>query len=90
MKLSVDVVRKNRKWHVPVSIATFAMGICLTMVYLIPSFAPQYHDMATHGNVCMAVPYAIFILVGFPLFTLWYYTKLDADPEYIEQFYEQD
>jgi cytochrome bd-type quinol oxidase subunit 2 len=89
MQLSKESVMKNKKWHVPVSIATLAMGIYLTLVCMIPSFAPEYHNAITSERIIfMIIPYAIFIMIGAPLYTLWVYTKMDTDEEFCEQYFE--
>jgi len=88
MKLSVENVKRNMKWHVPASIATLAMGIYLALICFVPSFVPEYHEIVMTGKIFMVVPYAIFIMIGSPIFTLWHYTKLETDAAFREQYYE--
>jgi len=78
----------NMKWHVPVSVTTLAMGIYLALAYMLPSFVPEYHDIIMNGSLHLVMPYAIFVLIGFPLFTLWFYTKLDTDLEFCDLYCE--
>jgi hypothetical protein len=88
MQFSKESFKNNKKWHVPASIATLAMGIYLTLVYMIPSFAPEYHEIVTSGKLFMVIPSAIFVLIGSPLYALWFYTKMDTDMEFCEQYFE--
>ena len=88
MNSSVAGVKRNKVWHVPASIATLAMGIYLALVYFVPSFAPEYHEMVMAGNATRIIPYALLLLIGSPVFTLWHYVKLDTDPEFVERNYE--
>jgi len=88
MNYLVADVKRNKIWHVPASIATLAMGIYLALVYFVPSFAPEYHEMVTAGNAIKIVPYALLLLIGAPVFSLWHYIKLDTDPEFVERYYE--
>ena len=88
MTSSVAGVRKNKIWHVPASIATLAMGIYLALVCFIPSFAPEYHETVVTGNTIKIIPYALLLLIGSPVFSLWHYAKLDEDPEFVERYYE--
>ena len=90
MKLSRNNVIKNKKWHVPVSIATLATGIYLTLVLMLPSFAPEYHEVVTSGKLFIVLPYIIFVMISSPLFTLWHYTKRETDGEFRELHYEQE
>lgn len=84
----VEDVKRKKIWHVPASIATLSMGIYLTLVCFVPSFAPEYHEMVTAGNAIKIVPYALLLLIGAPVFSLWHYIKLDTDPEFVERYYE--
>jgi hypothetical protein len=88
MNPSVEDVKRNKKWHVPASIATLAMGIYLALVYFVPSFAPEYHELVMTGNAIKIAPYALLLLIGSPIFSLWHYAKLDTDPEFVERYYE--
>ena len=88
MNSSVAGVKKNKIWHVPASIATFAMGIYLALIIFVPSFAPEYHEMVMTGNAMKIVPYALLLLIGSPVFSLWHYVKIDKDPEFVERYYE--
>ena len=88
MQLSRITIKRNMKWHLPVSVATLAMGIYLTLVYMIPSFVPEYHHLVTTGRLYLIIPYAIFIMIGAPLYTLWVYTKMENDEEFCEQYFE--
>ena len=88
MNSSVDGVKRNKVWHVPASIATLAMGIYLALVYFVPSFAPEYHEVVMAGNATKIIPYALLLLIGSPVFSLWHYVKLDTDPEFVERNYE--
>ena len=88
MNSSVDGVKRNKVWHIPASIATLAMGIYLALVYFVPSFAPEYHEVVMAGNATKIIPYALLLLIGSPVFSLWHYVKLDTDPEFVERNYE--
>jgi hypothetical protein len=88
MKLSAEDMKKNMKWHVPASIATLAMGIYLALVCFVPSFVPEYHEFVMTGKAFMLVPYGLLIMIGSPIFSLWHYTKLETDPAFREQYYE--
>jgi hypothetical protein len=88
MNSSVEEVKRNKKWHVPVSIATLAMGIYLALVYLVPSFVPEHHELVMSADGLKIAPYALLLLIGSPLFSLWHYTKLDTDPAFAEKYYK--
>ena len=88
MNSSVAVVKRNKIWHVPVSIATLAMGIFLAMICFVPSFVPEYHEMVIAGKAAKIIPYALLLLIASPVFSLWHYVKLDTDPECVELHYE--
>ncbi len=88
MNSSVAVVKRNKIWHVPASIATLAMGIFLAMVCFVPSFVPEYHEMVIAGKAAKIIPFALLLLIGPPVFSLWHYVKLDTDPEFVELHYE--
>jgi hypothetical protein len=88
MSSSVSGVKRNKKWHVPASIATFAMGIYFALIIFVPSFDPEYHEMVMTGNAIKLIPYALLLLIGSPVFSLWHYAKIDTDPEFVERHYE--
>jgi hypothetical protein len=88
MKFDLNSVKRNMRWHVPCSIATLAMGIYLALVYLVPSFAQEYHAQLFHSDLNRIVPYAIVMLVGSPLFSLWFYTKIGTDEDFRNWYFE--
>jgi hypothetical protein len=75
-------------WHVPCCIVTMALGIYLSLVYLIPSFVPEYHEVLFHGDLYKIVPFGIAVLVGSPLFSLWFYTKAENDENIRNSFFD--
>jgi hypothetical protein len=82
MNFNLRSVNKNMFWQVPLSIITFAAGIYLSLICLFPSFVPEHHEMVMNGLLFVMVPYAIFVLIGIPMLTLWYYARLYSEEEY--------
>ena len=79
-----DSLKRQKLWHVPCSIATLAMGIYLALVCLVPSFGGEYHEMIFSSSYSMLLPFALFVLIGSPVYALWYYTKMETDEEFRE------
>ncbi len=88
MKFKLDSVKRNMRWHVPCSVVTLVLGIYLTLVYLIPSFAYEYHTLMFQSDVYKIVPFTIVMLIGPPLISLWFYTKIETDEDFRNWFFE--
>jgi len=90
MKFFPYNVRKHMFWHVPVSIATLAIGIYLALICIVPSFVPDHHQILTDGMIYIFIPYFILVLIGSPIFTLWYYSNLESKKEFCEHSSKQN
>lgn len=91
MRTSRTHSRNYRLWYMPCSIATLSIGIYLAIVCLFPTFNQQHHDYLLRGPIFLFIPYMIFIMIGSPLFTLWYYSKLDDKArERVSSYFHQD
>jgi hypothetical protein len=91
MKTCRSHTKNYRFWHVPCSIATLTMGIYLALVCLFPSFNRDHHELLSHGMAFLLAPYLIFIMIGSPLFTLWYYSTLDDKVrERVSSYFHRD
>jgi len=85
-----DSLKRQKLWHVPCSIATLAMGIYLSLVCLVPSFGGEYHEIIFSSSFSMLLPFVLLVLIGSPVYALWYYTKLDTDEEFRALCYDLD
>ena len=81
-------MKTMKLWHVPCCIATMAMGVYISLVYFVPALAPEFHEMLFQGGLHKLVPLAIAVLVGSPLFSLWFYTKTDTDDDFRTWYFD--
>ena len=90
MKIYQFDVEKHLVWHVPVSVATLAIGIYLSVICIVPTFTPELREFLLNGVIFVVIPYVIFILIGSPVYTLWHYAQKVSRVNFISKFSRQE